>query len=315
MTSFRETHFTFPRQTGFRRGKVRDIYTINELYEVLITTDRISAFDTILNETIPYKGQVLNQISDYMFDLVKDICPSAKITTPDPNVMIMHKAKPFPVEVIIRRCLVGYAWRLYRSGGRVIADVQLPEKLVENDRLPQPILTPTTKSVIGQDIEVSEKEIVQSGLVPADAWQKIRQYAFAIFERAEQKALEGNMLLCDAKYEFGWLEGEVVLIDELHTPDSARYLEWRGYEERQKRLDPQIHLTKEYIREWLMRQGFNGQPHATPPPLPVEIIREARDRYIEVYQRLIGKPFYPRDYQTIQQDIQSRTEAAIASLP
>ncbi|MEN2992880.1 MAG: phosphoribosylaminoimidazolesuccinocarboxamide synthase [Bacteroidia bacterium] len=314
MASLYETNYQFTGQTGFRRGKVRDIYEIHYTYLVLITTDRISAYDRILSETIPYKGQILTGISDFMFRHFQAKVPSAWVSTPDPNVLLMRRARMYPVEVIVRRCLVGYLWRLYRAGGRIISGVRLPEGLIENDLLPEPIITPTTKSVIGHDVEISEKEIIETGLVPPSHWEAIRAYALELFRGGMEIAEKGGMLLCDAKYEFGEIDGQVVLADEVHTPDSARYLKLEGYYERQARRDPQIHLTKEYIREWLMRQGFQGQPNATPPPLDVEVLREARDRYVEVYQRLLGQPFRPRDYKSIEEEIYAHVEAALEQL-
>lgn len=309
-----QTNFTFPRQTGFYRGKVRDVYEIDYDYLLIVTTDRISAFDVVFQETIQHKGQVLTGISDFMFRTFQSEVPSAWISTPDPNVLLMRRIKVYPIEVIVRRCLVGYAWRLYRTGGRLISGVRLPDGLIENDLLPEPIITPTTKSVIGHDVEITEHEIVESGLVPRAHWERIREYALHLFQKGVEIAEKGGMLLCDAKYEFGEWEGEVFLADEVHTPDSARYLKLEGYHERQARQDPQIHLTKEYVREWLMRQGFQGQPNATPPPLPDSVVQEARERYIEVYQRLTGQPFAPRSYEGILAEIQARCEAVIETL-
>lgn len=313
-TGLYQTNFTFPRQTGFYRGKVRDVYEIDHDYLLIITTDRISAFDTVFQETIPHKGQVLTGISDFMFRTFREIVPTAWLSTPDPNVLLMRRVKVYPIEVIVRRCLVGYAWRLYRTGERLISGVRLPDGLIENDLLPEPIITPTTKSVIGHDVEITEREIVESGLVPRAHWERIRAYALHLFQKGIEIAEKGGMLLCDAKYEFGEWEGEVFLADEVHTPDSARYLKLEGYYERQARQDPQIHLTKEYVREWLMRQGFQGQPNATPPPLPQEVVQEARERYIEVYQRLTGEAFVPRSYEKILEEIYTRCEAAIEQL-
>lgn len=309
-----QTNFTFPRQTGFYRGKVRDVYEIDHDYLLIITTDRISAFDTVFQETIPHKGQVLTGISDFMFQTFREAVPPAWLSTPDPNVLLMRRVKVYPVEVIVRRCLVGYAWRLYRTGGRLISGVRLPDGLIENDLLPEPIITPTTKSVIGHDVEITEREIVESGLVPRAHWERIREYALHLFQKGVEIAERGGMLLCDAKYEFGEWEGQVFLADEVHTPDSARYLKLEGYHERQARQDPQIHLTKEYVREWLMRQGFQGQPNATPPPLPEDVVQEARERYMEVYQRLTGEAFKPRSYEGILEEIQTHCEAAIGQL-
>jgi len=314
MTGLYETNYQFDRQTDFRRGKVRDIYEIDHELLVLISTDRISAYDVVLSETIPYKGQVLTGITAYMYEALREECPSAYMAMPDPNVLVMRRARVFPVEVIVRRCLVGYIWRLYRTGGRLISGVRLPEGLIENDLLPEPIITPTTKSVIGHDVEISEREIVESGLVPAHQWEKIRYYALRLFQRGIEMAEKGGMLLCDAKYEFGEIDGEVVLVDEVHTPDSARYLLLEGYYERQKRQDPQIHLTKEYVREWLMRQGFQGQPNATPPPLEPTIIAEASARYQEVYERLTGRPLEKRSYERIKEEIYERVAAFLATL-
>ncbi len=314
MSGIYETNFQFERQTGFRRGKVRDIYEIAGEYLVMVTTDRISAYDVILPDTIPHKGQVLTEITQYMYQQLSGICPTAWVSTPDPQVMIVRQARVFPVEVIVRRCLVGYVWRLYRTGGRLISGVRLPDGLIENDLLPEPILTPTTKSVIGHDVEVSEREIVESGLVPAPQWEKIRAYALQLFARGIEMAERGGMLLCDAKYEFAELDGEVVLVDEVHTPDSARYLLLEGYEERQRRADPQVHMTKEYVREWLMRQGFQGQPNATPPALPASLVAEAAARYREVCERLTERPFSPRSYENILETMYERVARALAAL-
>ncbi|MCS7297044.1 MAG: phosphoribosylaminoimidazolesuccinocarboxamide synthase [Bacteroidia bacterium] len=314
MKTFYSTNFHFPQQTAFHRGKVRDVYEIDHEYLLIITTDRISAFDTVLSETIPHKGQILTGITDFMFRTFQAEVPSAWLQTPDPNVLLMRKIKIYPVEVIVRRCLVGYVWRLYRTGGRIISGISLPEGLIENDLLPEPIITPTTKSIIGHDVEISEREIVESGLVPPSHWEEIRERALYLFKKGIEIAEKGGMLLCDAKYEFGEWEGQVLLADEVHTPDSARYLKLEGYHERQARQDPQIHLTKEYVREWLMRQGFQGQPNATPPPLSPEVIQEARERYIEVYQRLTGQVFQPRSYDTIESEIERACLTAIESL-
>jgi len=314
MKGLYETNYRFDRQTDFRRGKVRDIYEIDHEYLVLLSTDRISAYDVVLAETIPYKGQVLTGITAYMYEKLRPECPSAFVAMPDPNVLVMRKARVFPVEVIVRRCLVGYVWRLYRTGGRLISGVQLPEGLIENDLLPEPILTPTTKSIIGHDVEITEREIVESGLIPAPQWEKIRHHALNLFQRGIEMAEKGGMLLCDAKYEFGEVDGEVVLVDEVHTPDSARYLLLEGYYERQKRQDPQIHLTKEYVREWLMRQGFQGQPNATPPSLEPSVIQEASLRYQEVYERITGQRFEKRDYGRISEEIYERVASFLATL-
>jgi phosphoribosylaminoimidazole-succinocarboxamide synthase len=314
MRGLYETNYQFEGQTGFRRGKVRDIYEIHHEWLVAVTTDRISAYDVILSETIPHKGQVLTGITKHMCEALRGVCPSAYEQSPDPNVLLMRKARVFPIEVIVRRCLVGYVWRLYRTGGRLISGVRLPDGLIENDLLPEPILTPTTKSVIGHDVEISEQEIVASGLVPAAQWEKVRHYALSLFQRGIEMAERGGMLLCDAKYEFGEIDGAVVLVDEVHTPDSARFLLLEGYEERQKRQDPQIHLTKEYIREWLMRQGFQGQPNATPPPLDPAVVSEAAARYREVYERLTGQSFQARSYDRIEAEIYERVAAALAVL-
>ncbi len=314
MKGLYETNYHFEKQTDFRRGKVRDIYEIDHDFLVLISTDRISAFDVVLEQTIPYKGQVLTGITAHMYEKLREVCPSAFLAMPDPNVLVMRRARVFPVEVIVRRCLVGYVWRLYRTGGRLISGVQLPDGLIENDLLPEPIITPTTKSIIGHDIEITEKEIVDSGLIPAPQWEKIRHYALTLFQKGIEMAEKGGMLLCDAKYEFGEVDGEVVLIDEVHTPDSARYLLLEGYYERQKRQDPQIHLTKEYVREWLMQQGFQGQPNATPPPLEPSVIEEASLRYREVYERITGRPFEKRNYERIMEEIYERMAAFVATL-
>lgn len=298
-----ETNFSFPIQKNSHKGKVRDIYEFDNLI-LMIVTDRISAFDVILPQPIPYKGQVLNQIADYFLDSTKDIVPNWKIICPHPMCMLGHKAIPFKVEMVIRGYLSGHAWREYKDGKRTLCGQPLPDGLKENDPFPHPIITPTTKAIEGHDEDIAPEEIISAGLVSKEDYSKLENYTLQLFERGTQLAKQKGLILVDTKYEFGKLNGDIILIDEIHTPDSSRYFYADGYEERQKLGQPQKQLSKEFVRQWLMDQGFSGQDNQKAPIMPPEIIHEVSHRYIELYEMLTGKVFQPINYNNLEDEMQ-----------
>ncbi len=290
MNALAETHFHFPNQTAFYRGKVRDVYTIGDKL-VMVASDRISAFDYILPRPIPYKGQVLNQIAAHFLTKTTDICPNWLISTPDPNVAIGLACEPFKVEMVIRGYLTGHAWRMYSSGERMICGVNMPEGLRENDAFPQPIITPTTKASEGHDEDISREEIIKQGIVSEADYLELEHLTKALFERGTALAAKRGLILVDTKYEFGKLGDKVVVIDEIHTPDSSRYFYTEGYAERQKRGEKQRQLSKEFVREWLMANGFQGKEGQKMPEMPDDFVQEISERYIELYEIITGKKF------------------------
>lgn len=301
--SLAETEFNFYDQRASYRGKVRDIYIIRNLL-VMVVTDRISAFDVILPRTIPFKGQILNKIAEYFLDTTEDIVLNWKIATPDPNVMIGHLCDPIPIEMIVRGYLSGHAWRIYNSGHREICGIKLPDGLKENDQLNKAIITPTTKAKQGHDQDVSKDEIIRSGLVSADIYEQMEYYSLKLFERGTELAQQKGLILVDTKYEFGLRNGQLVLIDEVHTPDSSRYFYLDEYFERQKKAIPQKQLSKEFVREWLMQQGFQGKEGQTIPQMTDEIVQNISERYIELYEKLTGNKFVrPENDEDIHQRI------------
>lgn len=289
------TDFQFPHQLSKYSGKVRDVYNIADEYLVIVASDRISAFDYILPRPIPYKGQVLNQLSAHFFAQVKDIVPVHVVATPDPSVTIGLKCKAYPVEVVVRGYLAGHAWRTYAAGGRVLCGVTLPEGLKQNDRLPEPIITPATKSTIGHDEDISEAEILKSGLVDSDEWGEIRHYALELFKRGTELAAKQGLILVDTKYEFGSHDDRIYVIDEIHTPDSSRYFYAEGYEDRQARGEAQQQLSKEFVREWLMENGFQGRDGDVMPVMDDAFVQLVSDRYIQLYEQVTGKTFVKAD--------------------
>ncbi len=288
-----KTSFTFPKQTGFYQGKVRDVYTIDKKYLVMIVSDRISAFDVVLPKGIPYKGQVLNQIASLFLDATQDICPNWKMVECDPMVTLGKLCHPFPVEMVIRGYLSGHAWREYKEGKRTICGVAMPEGMKENDKFPQPIITPTTKESVGHDEDISREEILNKGLISEADYQILEKYTYALFERGTQMAAEQGLILVDTKYEFGKKDKEILLIDEIHTPDSSRYFYKEGYEERQAQQLPQRQLSKEFVREWLIERGFQGKEGQTVPEMDDAFIQEVSERYIELFEKITGKKFIP----------------------
>lgn len=293
LQALKDTHFQFPAQLDKYSGKVRDVYNIAEEYLVIVASDRISAFDYILPRAIPGKGQVLNQVSTHFFHAVQEIVPTHFVAAPDPNVTIALKCKPILIEVVVRGYLAGHAWREYHSGKRELCGVPLPEGLKEGDRFPEPIITPATKSTIGHDEDISEREILASGLMDAEEWGQIKRYALDLFAKGTEMAAERGLLLVDTKYEFGTREDEVLLMDEVHTPDSSRYYIAEGYAERQARGEPQKQLSKEFVREWLMDNGFQGKDGQQMPEMPDAFVRQVSNRYIELYETMTGQPFQP----------------------
>lgn len=289
-----ETNFSLPNQTNYYKGKVRDVYTINQNILVMIVSDRISAFDVVLPQPIPYKGQILNEIANYHLEKTKDILPNWVLYTPHPNVTIGKMCQPLKVEMVVRGYLAGSAWRAYKKGIRTICGVKLEEGLIENQKLKQPIITPTTKASIGHDEEIAKEEIIKQGIVSKEDYEKIEQYTYAIFERGTVLAKERNLILVDTKYEFGKIDNQIYLMDEIHTPDSSRYFYADGYEERLQNNQPQKQLSKEFVREWLIENNFMGKEGQKIPEMTDEIVQTISNRYIELYENILGKKFEPK---------------------
>ena len=288
--------YHFPDQTAFYKGKVRDVYSIKNQILVMIASNRISAFDVILPRLIPYKGQVLNQIAAYMLKATSDICPNWLMNSPAPNVSIGKRCDPFRVEMVIRGNLTGHAWRTYSSGQRILCGVSLPEGLRENAYFLTPIITPSTKAEAGHDEDISKVEIISKGLVNAKDYARLEQYTYQLFERGKQLASNRGLILVDTKYEFGKIDGEVYLMDEIHTPDSSRYFYADGFEERQASGEKQKQLSKEFVREWLIANGFMGKSGQQVPEMTDEWIQTISNRYIELYEKVIGEKFVPQHF-------------------
>jgi phosphoribosylaminoimidazole-succinocarboxamide synthase len=287
------TSYHFPDQTGFYRGKVRDVYSLNNGLLIMIASDRISAFDVILPRLIPYKGQVLNQIAAYMLKATHDICPNWLLSVPAPNVSIGKRCDPFRVEMVVRGNLTGHAWRTYSSGQRVLCGVTMPDGLKENDYFPSPIITPSTKAESGHDEDISKEEIISRGIVREKDYVQIEQYTYQLFDRGKELAKKRGLILVDTKYEFGKIGDTIYLMDEIHTPDSSRYFYADGFEERQKKGEKQKQLSKEFVREWLIANGFMGKTGQTVPAMSDEWIQTISNRYIELYDKVIGEEFAP----------------------
>jgi len=297
------TNFNLAGQKNLYVGKVRDVYNIADDYLVMVVSDRISAFDVVLPRGIPYKGQVLNQIASKFLDATADIVPNWKIESPDPNVTVGHLADPYKVEMVIRGYVTGHAWREYRSGKRELCGVAMPDGLKEHDRFPAPIITPTTKAEEGHDEDISREEILASGLVSGEEYLKLEEYTRALFQRGTEMAAEMGLILVDTKYEFGKKDGQIVLIDEIHTPDSSRYFYADGYEERQASGEPQKQLSKEFVRQWLIANGFQGKEGQEVPRMPDEFVEEVSERYIELYESITGEKFVKADTTRIEDRI------------
>ena len=294
----KETNFNFPGQTNFYRGKVRDVYHFDKTL-VIVATDRISAFDVILPKPIPYKGQILNQIASKSLKDTEDIVPNWLENNPDPNVSVGKKCEALPVEMVIRGYCVGHAWREYKSGKRTICGVPMPEGLRENDPFPEPILTPTTKAHEGHDEDISREEIIKQGLVESGIYEKLEDYTRKLFQRGTEIARERGLILADTKYEFGIYDGKIYLIDEIHTPDSSRYFYLDGFNDRQERGEPQKQLSKEFVRQWLISNGFQGKEGQQVPEMTTEVVESVSNRYIELYEHFTGEKFEKADYSNI----------------
>jgi phosphoribosylaminoimidazole-succinocarboxamide synthase len=303
MQAIKETQFQFPGQTGFYKGKVRDVYYFGDLM-AMVATDRISAFDVILPKAIPDKGRVLNQIAAFNLEATKSIVPNWVISIPDPNVTIGFKCDPFPVEMVIRGYLSGHAAREYKAGKRVLCGVSLPDGLKENDKLPHPIITPTTKAHIGHDEDISREDILRKGIVSESDYKILEEYTHLLFRRGTELAAERGLILVDTKYEFGKHNGKIFLIDEVHTPDSSRYFYMDGYAERQEKSEAQKQLSKEFVRQWLIENGFQGKDGQKVPEMTDEIVQSISARYKELYQQVRGEKLTTLDYSTIHQRIE-----------
>jgi phosphoribosylaminoimidazole-succinocarboxamide synthase len=298
MQAIKETNLKFPGQTGFYSGKVRDVFYFGNIM-AMVATDRISAFDVILPRAIPDKGRVLNQIAAYNLEATKSIVPNWVISTPDPNVTIGFKCEPFPVEMVVRGYLAGHAWREYKSGKRTLCGVSLPDGLKENDRLPNPIITPTTKAKVGHDEDISREEILRRGIVSESDYKVLEDYTFKLYKKGTELAAARKLILVDTKYEFGKQDGKIYLIDEVHTPDSSRYFYKEGYEERQKTGEAQKQLSKEFVRQWLIENGFQGKDAQKVPEMTDEIVSSISARYKELYQQVRGELLPPVDYSNL----------------
>ncbi len=300
-----QTNFDLPNQTAFYKGKVRDVYTINNKFLVMIASDRISAFDVVLPKSIPFKGQVLNQIALHFLEKTKNIVPNWLIASPDPHVSIGYLCEPIKLEMVVRGYLSGHAWRTYADGGRVLCGVKLPEGLKENDKLPTPIITPSTKADEGHDMDISEEEILKQGIVSIGIWQELCKISLSLFEFGTQFALKQNLILVDTKYEFGLLNNKLTLMDEIHTPDSSRYFYADLYEKKQFEGIPQEQLSKEFVRIWLMENGFKGLVGQKTPEMTQAIIEIISNKYKNLYNSILGIKFIPRNYNNIEKSIEN----------
>ncbi|GGK82576.1 phosphoribosylaminoimidazolesuccinocarboxamide synthase [Rufibacter glacialis] len=310
MQALKETNFHFPQQTGFYRGKVRDVYYFQDKL-ALVATDRISAFDVVLPRAIPYKGQVLNQIAASFLEATASVVPNWVLRHPAPNVTIGRQCETFKVEMVIRGYLAGHAWREYSAGKRTLCGVPMPNGLQENDPFPEPIITPTTKAAEGHDEDISREEILRQGIVSEEDYLQLEAYTRALFQKGSELAAERGLILVDTKYEFGKADGILYVIDEIHTPDSSRFFYSEGYEERQKNQQPQRQLSKEFVRQWLIENGFQGKDGQQVPEMTDAKVTEISQRYIELYEQLLGKKFSPQDYASQPHTLQETIAANI----
>lgn len=305
MATLTKTTYQFPGQIGVYNGKVRDVYSIEGDKLIMVASDRISAFDVILPKGIPFKGQVLNQIAAKFLDATTDICPNWKLATPDPMVTVGITCKGFPVEMIVRGYLCGSAWRAYKNGAREICGIKLPDGMRENEKFPEPIVTPTTKAEIGEhDADISKEEILAQGLATPEEYALLEKYTLQLFKRGTEIAAQRGLILVDTKYEFGLHDGKIYLMDEIHTPDSSRYFYSDGYQERFEKGEPQRQLSKEFVREWLMDNGFQGKEGQQVPEMTDEIVKSISDRYIELYEHITGEKFVAQDSDNLEERIE-----------
>jgi phosphoribosylaminoimidazole-succinocarboxamide synthase len=309
-----KTSFSFPGQKSLYIGKVRDVYNIGNQYLVMVVTDRISAFDVVLPKGVPYKGQVLNQIASRFLDATSDIVPNWKISSPDPMVTIGHFAEPYKVEMVIRGYLTGHAWREYKSGKRTLSGVSMPSGMVENQKFPEPIITPTTKAEAGHDLDISRDEIIGTGLVPEKEYKLLEQYTRKLFEKGTRIADSKGLILVDTKYEFGKKEGKIYLIDEINTPDSSRYFYSNGYEERLKKGEAQKQLSKEFVRQWLIERNFQGKEGQVMPEMPDTFVNQISERYIELFENITGETFERAENTDVMKRIERNIQGALKQL-
>ena len=314
MDAIVKTDFNFPGQKSVYKGKVRDVYDINNEYLVMVVSDRISAFDVVLPEGVPYKGQVLNQIASKFLDATSDIVPNWKIATPDPMVTIGHKCEPFKVEMVIRGYLTGSSWRAYKSGARTLCGLPLPDGMKENQKFASPLITPTTKADEGHDENISKEEIIAQGLVSKDDYELLEKYTYALFQRGTEIAAQKGLILVDTKYEFGKKDGKIYLIDEIHTPDSSRYFYADGYEERFAKGEKQKQLSKEFVREWLMDNGCQGVEGQKVPEMTPTVVNSITERYIELYENITGEKFEKAECDNVQKRIEDNVNACLKDL-
>ena len=308
-----KTDYNFPGQKSVYHGKVREVYDINNEYLVMIVSDRISAFDVVLPKGIPYKGQVLNQIAAKFLDATSDIVPNWKIATPDPMVTVGHKCEPFKVEMVIRGYLTGHAMREYKAGKRMLCGNPMPDGMIENQKFPKPLITPTTKADVGHDEDISKEEILSQGLVSKEDYELLEKYTFELFQRGTEIAAEMGLILVDTKYEFGKKDGQIYLIDEIHTPDSSRYFYAKGYEERQASGEGQKQLSKEFVRQWLIENGFQGKDGQKVPEMNEEFVSSVSERYIELYENITGDKFIKADIKDVAARIEKNVTEYINS--
>ena len=304
MTSITATNFNFPQQKNLYKGKVRDVYNINDSLLVMVASDRISAFDVVLPKGIPFKGQVLNQLAEKFLQATEDIVPNWRIASPDPNVTIGQYCEPFKVEMVIRGYLTGHAWRTYNSGKRILCGAEMPDGMKEHQQFPEPIITPSTKAAEGHDEDISKEEIISNGIVSAEDYAQLENYTRMLFQRGTEIAAKRGLILVDTKYEFGKKDGKIYLIDEIHTPDSSRYFYADGYEERLANDENQKQLSKEFVREWLMENGFQGKDGQQIPEMSDEFVQSVSERYIELYENVSGEKFVRSDVSDPNERIQ-----------
>lgn len=314
MEAIVKTDFQFPGQKSLYKGKVRDVYNINDKFLVMVVSDRISAFDVVLPKGVPYKGQVLNQIAEKFLDATADIVPNWKIASPDPMVTIGHMCEPFKVEMVIRGYLTGSSWRSYQSGERTLCGIPLAEGMKENQKFASPLITPTTKADEGHDENISKEEIIAQGLVSREDYELMEKYTYALFQRGTEMAAEKGLILVDTKYEFGKKDGKIYLIDEIHTPDSSRYFYADGYEERFTKGEKQKQLSKEFVREWLMDNGFQGQDGQKVPDMTPAVVAGITERYIELYENITGQKFVKAEAANVLQRIEDNVNACLKNL-
>lgn len=314
-TTILSSNYSFPKQKSVYKGKVRDVYNIDDKYLLMIVSDRISAFDVVLPKGIPYKGQVLNQIAAKFLDATSDIVPNWKIATPDPNVTVGHICKPYPVEMIVRAYLTGSSWRTYKAGAREICGIRIPDGMKEHQRFEKPIITPTTKAEQGRhDEDISREEIIRQGLIPEEEYSLIEKYTMDVFMRGSEIAAQHGLILVDTKYEFGRKDGRIYLIDEINTPDSSRYFYADEYQERFEKGQPQKQLSKEFVREWLMANGFQGQTGQKIPEMTDSYVNEVSERYIELYEKITGEGFARADISNVPERIERNCRAFLNTL-